>query len=243
MAIALITGGSHGLGRALTGTLHDLGWTVVIDGRDPAALETVAHELEPSGGDAPNGSARRLVTVAGDVRDPTHRAALVEAATQAGGADGIDLLVNNASTIGPSPMPALADYPLDAWRDVYEVNVVAPLALIQLALPALHRAKGRIVNVSSDAGVEGYEGWGGYGSSKAALDHLGRILAAEQPDLDVYSVDPGDMRTALHQAAFPGENISDRPEPEVSVPGILALVLGELPSGRYVARDVAVVTS
>jgi NAD(P)-dependent dehydrogenase (short-subunit alcohol dehydrogenase family) len=220
MATAIITGGSRGLGRALTRALHDLGWQVVVDGRDPGALARLRAEV----GDD-------VVTVAGDVTDPDHRRALVEAA---GGP--VDVLVNNASAIGPSPLVALADYPLDEWRRVYEVNVVAPLALIQAVLPALAPG-GRIVNVTSDAAVEGYETWGGYGSAKAALEQLGRVLAAEHPAIAVYTADPGDMRTDLHQAAFPGEDISDRPPPEESVPGMLALVLGDLPSGRYVARE------
>ena len=165
--------------------------------------------------------------------DPAHRRALVEAA------DGrIDLLVNNASALGPSPLPALADYPLDALESVYRVNAVAPLALVQLALP-LMPAGARILNVTSDAAVEAYEGWGGYGSSKAALEQLSRVLAAEHPELRVYAVDPGDMRTQMHQDAFPGEDISDRPLPEESVPGLLALIEGDLPSGRYAAAELA----
>jgi NAD(P)-dependent dehydrogenase (short-subunit alcohol dehydrogenase family) len=150
----------------------------------------------------------------------------------------IDLLVNNASVLGPSPQPPLGAYPLDVLRHVYEVNAVAPLALVQLALPQL-ASDARILNVTSDAAVEPYEGWGGYGSSKAALDQLSAILAAEHPELRVYSVDPGDMRTQLQQEAFPGEDISDRPPPEESVPGLLALIDGELPSGRYLARELA----
>jgi NAD(P)-dependent dehydrogenase (short-subunit alcohol dehydrogenase family) len=151
----------------------------------------------------------------------------------------VEVLVNNASTIGPSPLPPLAAYPLAAWRDVYEVNVVAPLALTQLVLPLLPAGRGRVLNVSSDAAVEGYPGWGAYGSAKAALDQWSNVLAAEHSDLSVYAVDPGDMRTDLHQAAFPGEDISDRPLPESSVPGLLALIVGEPPSGRYVARELA----
>jgi NAD(P)-dependent dehydrogenase (short-subunit alcohol dehydrogenase family) len=225
MATAIITGGSMGLGRALALALHELGWRVVIDGRHAETLAAVVAE----GGDD------RIVGVAGDVTDPAHRQHLVEVASSGG---DLELLVNNASTLGPTPMPALAAYPLDELASVFEVNVTAPLALIQLALPAFVEGRGRIINVSSDAGVEGYEGWGGYGSSKAALDQLTRVLAAEHPELGIYAVDPGDMRTAMHQAAFPGEDISDRPPPEESVPGLLALVLGELPSGRYQARDV-----
>ena len=149
----------------------------------------------------------------------------------------IDLVVNNASLLGPSPMPRLADYPLDALREVYEANVLAPLALVQLALPRLSEGAA-VLDITSDAGVEAYEGWGGYGSSKAALEQLSAILAAEQPALRVYWVDPGDMRTQMHQDAFPGEDISDRPLPEESVPGLLALIEGDLPSGRYRASEV-----
>ena len=149
-----------------------------------------------------------------------------------------DLLVNNASVLGPSPLPPLADYPLDALEEVHRVNTVAPLALVQLALPLMPPGA-RIVNVTSDAAVEAYEGWGGYGSSKAALEQLTRVLAAEQPELRVYAIDPGDMRTRMHQDAFPGEDISDRPAPEESVPGLLALIEGDLPSGRYAARELA----
>jgi NAD(P)-dependent dehydrogenase (short-subunit alcohol dehydrogenase family) len=225
MATAIITGGSKGLGRALVRALHQLGWTVVTDGRDPAALEALRAALG-AGDDDPT-----LVTLPGDVTDPDHRAALVAAA---GGS--VDALVNNASTLGPSPLVPLADFDLDEWRRVHEVNVVAPLALIQAVLPVLAPG-GRIIDVSSDAAVEAYTGWGAYGSAKAALDHLGRVLAAEHPAVPVYSVDPGDMRTEMHQAAFPGEDISDRPPPEDRVPGLLALVLGDLPSGRYEARE------
>ena len=168
----------------------------------------------------------------GDVTDPGHRAELVAAA---GGS--IDLLVNNAGGLGPSPLPGLADYPLDELTDLFTVNVVAPLGLIQEALPKL-AADAVIVDITSDASVEAYEGWGGYGATKAALDHLGRVLAVERPDLRVLTVDPGDMRTQMHQDAFPGEDISDRPPPEQSVPGILALIDGDQPSGRYRVAEV-----
>jgi NAD(P)-dependent dehydrogenase (short-subunit alcohol dehydrogenase family) len=163
--------------------------------------------------------------VPGDVTDPRHRRELV------GHIGSLDLLVNNASALGPSPQPKLAAYPLDVFTEVYEANVVAPLALIQLALPKL--ANGIVVNVSSDAAVEAYEGWGGYGSSKAALDRLSAVLAVEHPDLRVYAFDPGDMRTDMHQAAFPGADISDRPEPETVVPALLRLIDERPPSGRY----------
>jgi NAD(P)-dependent dehydrogenase (short-subunit alcohol dehydrogenase family) len=221
MSIGIITGGSRGLGLALTRALAARGWTLVVDARDEHALAEATQGLDG------------VVAVAGDVTDPRHRARLVAAA-----GDRIDLLVNNASALGPSPQPALAAYPLEELRRVLEVNLLAPLALVQEALP--HLAEDAVVvDVSSDAAVEAYPGWGGYGSSKAALDHLTAILATEHARLRVYAVDPGDMRTQLHQEAFPGEDISDRPPPEDSVPGLLTLVEGTLPSGRYRAADLS----
>jgi NAD(P)-dependent dehydrogenase (short-subunit alcohol dehydrogenase family) len=218
---AIVTGASRGLGLALARALAERGWRLAIDARGADALEAARAEL---GG---------VVAVAGDVADERHRRELVAAA-----GERIDLVVNNASVLGASPLPALADHPLDALEEVFRVNVLGPLGLVQLALPRMP-AGGRVVNVSSDASVEPYEGWGGYGSSKAALDHLTLVLAAERPDLRVYAVDPGEMRTRMHQDAFPGEDISDRPPPEASVPGLLALIEGELPSGRYVARELS----
>jgi len=222
MSSAIITGASRGLGLALARALAGRGRRLVIDARGADALETARAELA---------DLTEVVAVSGDVADPDHRRELVVAA----GPD-LELLVNNASVLGPSPQPRLADYPLDVLEQVYAVNALAPLALVQLVLPLLP-AGGRIVNITSDAAVEGYEGWGGYGSSKAALEQLGNVLAAEHPELRVYTVDPGDMRTQLHQEAFPGEDISDRPPPEESVPGLLALIEGELPSGRYRVAD------
>jgi NAD(P)-dependent dehydrogenase (short-subunit alcohol dehydrogenase family) len=216
---ALITGASRGLGRALAAALSDRGWRLVVDGRDAARLHaTVSSEL--------------VTAVPGDVADPGHRAVLAEAV-----GPRLDLLVNNASELGPSPLPALADLRADDFRRVLEVNVAAPLALVQATLPALRAAGGTVVDISSDAAVEAYAGWGGYGASKAALDQLTAVLAAENPELRVYAVDPGDMATAMHQAAFPGEDISDRPAPETVVPSLLALIEGDLPSGRYRAGD------
>jgi NAD(P)-dependent dehydrogenase (short-subunit alcohol dehydrogenase family) len=231
--VAIVTGASRGLGAALARRLAEDGWALVLDARNGDAFEAVLDSFVPHGGP-------HIVAVQGDVTDASHRRALVSIALQQHG--GLDALVNNASHLGPSPQPALADYPADELRRVYDVNVIAPLALAAEALPALREAKGRIVNITSDAGVEPYEGWGGYGSSKAALEHASRILAAEEDaagsGVRVYVVDPGDMRTQMHQEAFPGEDISDRPPPEVSVPGLLTLLREDLPSGRYVARDV-----
>ena len=209
---ALITGASRGLGLALARALAGEGWQLVLDARDGDALRAAA----PAS----------ATLVPGDVTDPHHRLDLLAAA----GPD-LDLLVNNASHLGPSPQPRLQDYPLEELRRVYEVDVIAPLALVQLLRPRT------VVNVSSDAAVEAYEGWGGYGSAKAALDHLTAVLAQEHPDLRVLSFDPGDMRTAMHQAAFPGEDITDRPLPETVVPAFLRLL--EQPSGRYRAADLS----
>src|SRR3954452_3364498 len=220
MPTGIVTGASRGLGLALVRSLSDRGWKVVVDARAEGSLRLAVRDLPG------------VVAVPGNVADPTHRAALVEAA-----GERIDLLVNNASLLGPSPQPALAAYPLLELRRVYEANVFAPLALTQFALPRMPDGAA-VLNVTSDAAVEPYEGWGGYGSSKAALDHLTAILAAENPRLRVYAVDPGDMNTRMHQEAFPGEDISDRPAPEDSVPGLLTLIEGGRPSGRYAAKDV-----
>lgn len=225
MPVGIVTGASRGLGLELTHALVDRGWRIVVDGRDGEALRR-------EWGHPPHD-----VVLPGDIADPVHRRALIDAA-----GPSIDLVVNNASTLGATPLPALAQYPLDALRGVYEVNVIAPLALIQLALPRLAPGA-RILNITSDAAVEAYESWGGYGSSKASLEQLTAVLAAEHPELAVYAVDPGDMRTQMQQDAFPGEDISDRPPPAESVPGLLELIDGRLPSGRYKARDLVAVTT
>jgi NAD(P)-dependent dehydrogenase (short-subunit alcohol dehydrogenase family) len=225
MPVALITGASAGLGRELARELAGRGWSLVIDARTPGPLRETAAEL---------GRGTWVEAVAGDVADPGHRAALAPAAEPF---EALDLLVNNASELGPSPLPPLAAHPVDALTRVFEVDVVAPIALTQLLLPALTRARGTILNVSSDAAVEAYPGWGGYGSAKAALDHASAVLALENPELHVYAVDPGDMRTDMHQRAFPGEDISDRQHPAEAVPGLLRLLDAPPPSGRYRAAD------
>ena len=224
MPIALITGASRGLGRAAAHALAQRGWSLIVDARRADDLA-----------DAMRGLAD-VAAVPGDVTDPGHRASLAAAVGRAG---GLDVLVNNASRLGPSPQPLLRDYPLDELGRVYESNVVAPLALIQLLTAPLTAAAGTIVNVSSDAAVEAYPGWGGYGSAKAALDQLTAVLAAEEPSLHCYAFDPGDMRTDMHQQAFPGEDISDRPEPETVIPALLRLIDERPPSGRYRASDLA----
>ena len=222
---AIVTGASRGLGLALARALGARGWWLVLDARTAADLDVAAEELA---------GLTVVRAIAGDVADPVHRRRLVAAAADLG---RLDLLVNNASVLGPSPQPKLATYPLDTLEHVYRVNVVAPLALTQLALPLLRESRGQVLNITSDASVEAYEGWGGYGSAKAALDQLTAVLGVEEPDLRVYAVDPGDMNTRLHQEAFPGEDVSDRPPPEASVPGLLELVEREHPSGRYRVRD------
>jgi NAD(P)-dependent dehydrogenase (short-subunit alcohol dehydrogenase family) len=224
MASAIVTGASRGLGLALARALAARRRRLVIDARGEQELETARAELA---------AMTEVVALAGDVTSESHRGALVAAA-----GDELDLLVNNAGGLGPSPLPRLEGYPLDRLEELYRVNTIAPLRLIQLVLPVLS-PRAAILNITSDAAVEAYEGWGGYGSSKAALEQLTRVLAAEHPGLRVYSVDPGDMRTRMHQDAFPGEDISDRPPPEQSVPGLLALIDGELPSGRYRASELA----
>jgi NAD(P)-dependent dehydrogenase (short-subunit alcohol dehydrogenase family) len=230
MSVAIVTGASRGLGQALAEGLAAEGWSVVMDGRDAAALESAARRLEPL---LASGSAARAL--AGDITDPAHRRELAAAAAELG---GLDLLINNAGTLGASPLPSLGDYPLDDLRVAFEVNVVAPLGVTQAVLPLLLASpRPRLLNITSDAAVEAYEGWGGYGAGKAALDHISAVFAVEFPSVTVWAVDPGDLRTAMHQAAFPGEDISDRPEPVTVVPAILDLIRSDRPSGRYRASE------
>ncbi len=223
MPVALITGGSAGFGLALARALVERSWDVVVDARGVRGLRAAAAVLGP-----------RAVTVAGDVADPAHRRDLLAAVARAG---RLDLLVNNAGALGPSPLPALAEIDLLELEQLYRVNTLAPLGLIQLTLPLLGAGSGTIVNLTSDAAFEAYPGWGAYGSSKAALDQLTAVLGVERPDLRVYSFDPGDLRTAMHQLAFPGEDISDRPEPGSVVPALLRLITRRPRSGRYRADD------
>ncbi len=225
MPIAIITGASRGLGLALAQALAQRRWALVIDARGADQLQGATAELS---------ALTDVQAIPGDVADERHRYALVTAERKP-----IDLLVNNASVLGPSPQPPLARFPLEELERVYAVNTLAPLALAQLAMPRMPDGA-TIINITSDAAVEPYPGWGGYGSSKAALEQLTAILGAETPRLRVYAVDPGDMRTQMHQEAFPGEDITDRPLPESSVPGLLALIEGAQPSGRYRARELAV---
>jgi NAD(P)-dependent dehydrogenase (short-subunit alcohol dehydrogenase family) len=224
MKKALITGASRGLGRALASGLAAAGYALVIDARDPRTLRLAADAIRAD-------VARADVTaLPGDVTDPAHRAVLCAAGE-------IDLLVNNAGTLGAAPLPALADYPVDALRDAFEANVIAPIALTQLFLPVLRERGGAILNITSDAAVEPYAGWGGYGAAKAAIEQASNVLAAEETAIRVWWVDPGDLRTDMHQAAFPGEDISDRPLPESVVPALVRLVTERLPSGRYRAAE------
>ncbi len=216
---ALVTGASRGLGRALAAGLAREGYDLILDARNAGDLDAAAREIQGT-----------VTAIPGDVTDPEHRAALLRAAQAAG---RLDLLVNNAATLGASPLPALADYPASELRAAFEVNVIAPVALTQLLLPLLRASGGAVLNITSDAAVEAYAGWGGYGAAKAALEQASNVLAAEELAVRVWWADPGDLRTEMHQRAFPGEDISDRPRPETVVPAFTRLIAERLPSGRY----------
>ena len=222
---AVVTGASRGLGLALARGLAAEGWSLVIDARDPVALRSAAASLPGTG---------RVIPLPGDIADPAHRAALRDAAEDLGGPD---LLINNAGTLGASPLPAIANYPIAELRQAFEINVLAPLALTQLLLPGLRARGGAVLSVTSDAAVEPYAGWGGYGAAKAALEQASNVLAAEENVVRVWWVDPGDIRTHMHQQAFPGEDISDRPLPDTVVPAFLRLIAERLPAGRYRAAE------
>jgi NAD(P)-dependent dehydrogenase (short-subunit alcohol dehydrogenase family) len=222
--VALVTGASRGLGLALTASLVARGWHVVVDARDGERLAQAVHGLPG------------VTAVPGDVVDDAHRLVLAQAIADLG---GLDLLVSNASVLGPSPLPGLAAHPLPDLLEVFEVNALAPIALFQLVLPSLRARSGRVVHVSSDAAVEPYAGWGGYGAAKAALDHATAVLAVEHPELRLYAFDPGDMDTELHQLAEPGVDLRDLPKPAHVVPALLRLVDGDLPSGRYAVGQLA----
>jgi NAD(P)-dependent dehydrogenase (short-subunit alcohol dehydrogenase family) len=231
MPTAIVTGASRGLGEALARGLVKSGWSVIIDARGADDLAQVASALEAAAETVALPAARpRVRALAGDITDPAHVVALIEAAEQLG---ELELVVNNASSLGPSPLPPITAYPPGNLKEVVETNVIGPLGLIQAAAPRLRQARRpRVVNITSDAAVEAYPGWGGYGASKAALDQLSAVLAAEEPDWSVWAVDPGDLQTKMHQDAFPGEDISDRPEPESVVPALLALIDSNHPSSR-----------
>ncbi len=224
MQTALITGASRGLGHALATHLAANGWNVIAAGRDEARL-AATRAAHPAA----------ITTAAGDLRDHAHQIVLAELAREAG---GLDLLVLNAGTLGPSPLPPVRELDPAALHRLLSINVVAQVSLTQLLLPQLlARPLPTIVSLSSDAASGAYPGWGGYGASKAALDQLMAVLAAELPALTVYAFDPGDMRTDMHQRAFPGEDISDRPEPAAVVPALLDLLRRRPDSGRYQASD------
>ncbi len=227
--VALITGASKGLGLALAQGMAQTGWTLIIDARGADGLASAEKQLADY---------TTVVALAGDISDTAHQQALAIVARDLG---GLNAVINNAGTLGVSPLPDLLDYPIAELEKVFRINTLAPLALLQTLRPHIH-ANAAIVNITSDAAVEAYEGWGGYGASKAAVEQWSAVLAAENPAWRVYWIDPGDMRTEMHQMAFPGEDISDRDLPEASVPGLLHLIEGMLPSGRYAAKQMEVAT-
>lgn len=225
---AVITGASRGLGLVLAQELARRGWNLIVTGRNRERLEEARQQICAAG------ATSQIISIAGDIADAAHRRVIADVARLLG---GLQAVVNNASLLGPSPRPDLLDFSITALEEVFQVNTIAPLALLQELRDQLPTGS-RILNISSDAGAEAYSGWGGYGASKAALDQWTAILAEEHPDWRVYRVDPGDMRTDMHQEAFPGEDISDRPLPDESVPGLVRLLEGDYPSGRYAARTV-----
>lgn len=228
--VAVVTGASQGLGLALARSLAASGWSLVIDARRPEPLARAAEAIE-----AGAASGARVVALAGDVADPVHRADLAVAARDLG---SLELVVNNASTLGASPLPTLVELGAETYLRTLEVNLVAPIALVASLADQLGDGA-TVINVSSDAAVEPYDHWGGYGSSKAALDHASMILAEEHPTWRVLAVDPGDLNTELHRDAFPGEDLSDLPGPEAAIPGFRTLIDGQLASGRYRAQELA----
>ena len=231
---ALITGASRGLGLEIARLLARRGTNLILTARGAKALDQAAQELNKD---------TAVLAIPGDVADPTHSQRLVVAGQERFGQ--IDILVNNASTIGLSPMPRLESYPLDALTEVFQVNTIAPLHLMQLVLPDMQRREeGVIVNITSDAALEAYPGWGGYGASKAALEHLSRVLAAEVAGtrVRIYTVDPGDMNTQMHRDAEPGEDLSHLPGAEVSAPAIVRLIEHETTPFRRVVALMPVVT-
>lgn len=221
---ALVTGASRGLGLALARGLAHHGWNLILTARNARQLRIVRDELAER---------THVAAIAGDVADPAHREAL---AILARGHAGLDAVINNAGALGPSPQPRLLDYPLDTLKALFDTNVIAPLGVLQAVRGEL-KPGARVINMTSDAAVSAYPGWGGYGSSKAAFEQMSAILAAENPEIRIYWVDPGDLRTDMHQAAFPGEDISDRPLPEERVPAFIRLLESDLPSGRYLATS------
>jgi NAD(P)-dependent dehydrogenase (short-subunit alcohol dehydrogenase family) len=225
---AIITGASQGLGLALARRLARNGWSLVIDSRHDDRLAVAAKEIVVGAADGVTVDA-----IAGNVSEPRHRRALAEAARKRG---NLELVVNNASTLGASPLPSLRAIAPEVLREIYEVNVIAPIGLVQEVADQL-REGAVVVNITSDAAIGAYESWGGYGSSKAALDQVSRILGAEHPSWRVLAFDPGDMRTEMHQAAFPGVDISDRPSPDPAADVLVELIASNRPSGRYTTSE------
>lgn len=225
-SVAIVTGISRGFGLAVAHALLAKGWQVVGDGRSTESLKKVQANLGPG-----------AILIAGNVTNEAHLIKLVDTARSLG---QFKLLVNNAGILGPSPMPVLLDLKINDLESVLKINTLAPLRLIQIAAPSLAKIVGVVINVTSDAAVKDYEGWGAYSITKAALEKLTAILALEQKAIRFYCLDPGDMQTDMHQAAYPGEDISDRQNPNVSAPAVVRLAKGDLPSGRYRVADLLI---